>query len=242
MIARKADPETRRHLDELGICDGWTCLEIGAGSGTLAQWMAGRVGPSGRVVATDLDTRSLDALKVKNLEVKNLNVDEEPLPAGNDLVVARYLFEWLNNPQAVLDKIIGSLAPNGWVLIESGDWGAMPPIGTGSPAPLKKVREEFFDFLNQSSGYNPDIGRQLIGLLEAAGLEHVGADGRSVLLRGRSPEVQLYKYELEMAGAQMIEAGRLTNMELAAVLKIYDDPKFCMMSPLTTTVWGRKPD
>ena len=54
------------------------------------------------------------------------------------------------------------------------------------------------------SGYNPDVGRQLVGMLEAAGLESVGATGRSVLLRGGSPEVQLYKYELETAGAQMV--------------------------------------
>jgi len=241
-IARKADPETQRHLDELGICDGWNCLEIGAGSGTLSEWMAQRVAPGGRVVATDVDTRALDELKAKNLEVRKHDVDKEPLPPGSyDLVVARYLFEWLNDPKKVLQKLVASLVPNGWILIESDDWGALPPPSSGAPEQLKKVREAFFEFLGRSSGYNPDVGRQLVGLLEAAGMESVGATGRSVLLRGGSPGVQLYKYELELVGAQMVEAGKITSADLASALKVYDDPKFCMMSPLTITAWGRKP-
>jgi SAM-dependent methyltransferase len=240
-IAHRADPETRRHLDELGLCEGWNCLEIGAGSGSLAEWIASRVTPGGRVVATDLETKSLDKLAVANLEVRRHDVDTEALPTSTyDLVVGRYLFEWLKSPQAVLDKIVSSLVPDGWVLLQSDDWGALPPASSGAHEQMLKVREAFFEFHGRSSGYNPDIGRQLVGMLEAAGLEAVGATGRSVLLRGGSPEVQLYKYDVELAGAQMVDAGRITSADLAAVLKIYDDPKFCMMSPLTITAWGRR--
>jgi len=242
VIAKRADPATRRYLVELGLCEGWNCLEIGAGSGSLAEWIAYQVAPGGRVVATDLDTKSLEELKVSNMEVRRHNIDTEPLPANAyDLVVARYLFEWLNDPQAVLAKIASSLVPDGWVLLESDDWGALPPPASpGSHDQLHKVRAAFFEFDGRWSGYHPDVGRQLVGMLEAAGLEAVGATGRSTLLRGGSPEVQLYKYELELAGAQLVEAGRITKMDLASVLKIYDDPKFCMMSPLTITAWGRR--
>jgi SAM-dependent methyltransferase len=241
-IARKADPETKRHLDGLGLFEGWNCLEIGAGTGTLSQWLAGRVGSTGRVVATDLDTRALEGLDVPNLEVVKNNVDEEPLPAGPfDLIVARYLFEWLADPHAVLSKIVGALAPGGWLLIESSNWGALPPPWQGAPEQLQKARKAFFEFLSRSSGYNPDIGRQLPNLLEAANLRGVGATGRATLLRGGSQEVQLYKYELELAGAPIVAAGRITKADLATVLEIYDDPKFCMMSPMTITAWGRKP-
>src|SRR6516225_10598200 len=33
---------------------GWRCLEVGAGRGSMAAWLADRVGPKGRVVATDV--------------------------------------------------------------------------------------------------------------------------------------------------------------------------------------------
>jgi hypothetical protein len=36
------DPGSQRLLDVLGIGAGWRCLEVGAGGGSLVDWMAGR--------------------------------------------------------------------------------------------------------------------------------------------------------------------------------------------------------
>ena len=47
------DASTKHHLDDLGLCPGWTCLEVGCGAVSIANWLADRVGPSRRVVATD---------------------------------------------------------------------------------------------------------------------------------------------------------------------------------------------
>ncbi len=51
------DPVTRGHLTRLGLPPGARCLEVGAGSGSIARWMADEVGPAGRVLAVDLDPR-----------------------------------------------------------------------------------------------------------------------------------------------------------------------------------------
>jgi ubiquinone/menaquinone biosynthesis C-methylase UbiE len=45
----------RRVLTQCGVAAGWHCLDVGAGAGHLARWMASEVGPEGRVVATDTD-------------------------------------------------------------------------------------------------------------------------------------------------------------------------------------------
>ena len=45
----------------LGLRAGWTCWEVGAGGPAVPSWLAERVGPTGRVVATDLDTSWLPA-------------------------------------------------------------------------------------------------------------------------------------------------------------------------------------
>src|SRR5206468_403259 len=55
------DPASIRYLEELGVSGGWHCLEVGCGAGGLALWLADRVGPSGRVVAIDLDTRFVES-------------------------------------------------------------------------------------------------------------------------------------------------------------------------------------
>src|SRR5271170_673599 len=55
------DPVTIRHLEEIGVCTGWSCLEVGGGGGSIARWLADRVTPAGHVVVTDIDPRWLAA-------------------------------------------------------------------------------------------------------------------------------------------------------------------------------------
>ena len=61
VLARLYDPTTRRVLAATGLAAGWSCLEVGGGGGSVARWLAERVGPAGRVLCTDLDTRIIDA-------------------------------------------------------------------------------------------------------------------------------------------------------------------------------------
>jgi hypothetical protein len=48
------DPFTVLRLSEAGVPGGGSCLELGAGNGSVAGWLADRVGPAGRVLATDV--------------------------------------------------------------------------------------------------------------------------------------------------------------------------------------------
>src|SRR5262245_11804479 len=52
------DPASRRRRDL--VQPGWRCLEVGAGRGSMAAWLADRVGESGQVVATDVDVTYLE--------------------------------------------------------------------------------------------------------------------------------------------------------------------------------------
>jgi len=61
------DPLSRRRREL--VRPGWRCLEVGAGRGSMAVWLAEQVGPAGHVVATDVDTRYLERLDVPNLDV-----------------------------------------------------------------------------------------------------------------------------------------------------------------------------
>src|SRR5262244_1620045 len=71
------DPYSRRRREL--VQPGWRCLEIGAGRGSMARWLAEQVGPSGHVVATDIDTRYLQKLDLPNLEVVEHDILEGPL-------------------------------------------------------------------------------------------------------------------------------------------------------------------
>src|SRR5262249_7966590 len=47
------DAGTIQLVHERGVAEGWHCLEVGAGRGSIAAWLSERVGPTGRVIATD---------------------------------------------------------------------------------------------------------------------------------------------------------------------------------------------
>jgi len=65
-MAEVADPTTTRILRDLGLRRDWRCLEIGAGAGTVATWLAAQA-TDGSVLATDIDTRWLAPATAPNL-------------------------------------------------------------------------------------------------------------------------------------------------------------------------------
>jgi ubiquinone/menaquinone biosynthesis C-methylase UbiE len=61
-LERCYDHVSTATLTALGLEDGSRCLEVGAGTGSIANWLAERVGPRGSVIATDIDTRRVGAV------------------------------------------------------------------------------------------------------------------------------------------------------------------------------------
>jgi Methyltransferase domain len=88
-LARLLDPVTFRHLDQTGVTTGWRCWEVGAGGVSVPAWLTARVGPAGRVLATDIDTSWLPA-DLAGVEVRRHDIGSDPAPDGPfDLVHAR---------------------------------------------------------------------------------------------------------------------------------------------------------
>jgi len=101
------DRGTVRHLEDLGVGSGWHCLEIGGGSGTIAKWLADRVGSTGHVLVTDLDTRFLEPLEGPNLEVCRHKIGTDPLPeAAFDLIHTRLVLMHVPERDAALAQMI----------------------------------------------------------------------------------------------------------------------------------------
>ena len=119
------DPITRRHLDTIGIMPGWQCLEIGAGSGSIAAYMADRAGKQGSVLATDIDTRfldGLDRLTSGNVEVRQHDITRDQLPEeAINIIHARHVFIHLPGATECLARLLPAVKPGGWLFIEDFD-------------------------------------------------------------------------------------------------------------------------
>ena len=68
LIEQFNDPSTFRQLDGIGVAEGWQCLEVGAGAGSVVRRLSQRVGPAGKVVAADIDLRFLGDISAQNVE------------------------------------------------------------------------------------------------------------------------------------------------------------------------------
>ncbi|MFC7639722.1 class I SAM-dependent methyltransferase [Streptosporangium lutulentum] len=116
-LASMLDGLTGSRLAELGDLTGRRCLEIGAGAGSIAAWLAKRTGPEGRVLATDVNTRHLplDA----GFDVRRHDIVSEPVPEGPwDVIHARLVLVHFPERHDILRRLAAALAPGGALVVE----------------------------------------------------------------------------------------------------------------------------
>lgn len=234
------DPHTLAACERLGVTAGWSCLDLGAGTGSVAELLAERVGRDGRVLAVDVDVRFLEPLAEPPLEVLRADARTEPLPAGFDLVHARLVLEHLPEREAVLDSMIGSTRPGGWVLVEDFDWSTA--VAVDPPSQLhEKVVAALKAFFSEH-GYDPHLGRRLPRLLQAHGLSEVGTDSVAIRVQA-DPDRGVPQWELlvDQLAPGMIAAGLLDESDVEAFHKLWHDGDTVSFAPLMVSTWGCRP-
>jgi SAM-dependent methyltransferase len=234
------DPGTIHHLEALGVGAGWRCLEVGAGGGSIAAWLCERVGPTGHVLAIDLETKFLAALNHPNLEVRRHDVAADDLPEGAfDLIHERAVLLHVPSRQEVLTLLVRALKPGGWLLCEDTDFATLVE---GAPvAAIRRVGAAMVAFL-ASRGADPNYGRRLYDDLRAAGLAEVGAAGRVYMMQGGHPSAVLPRYTFERVRAPAVAGGLASEAEFDAALAALADPTMTLMSHVMMAAWGRRPD
>jgi SAM-dependent methyltransferase len=238
------DPGTIHHLSHLDVRLGWNCLEVAAGAGSIAEWLCRRVGPSGRVVATDIDTRFLETLHFPQLEVRQSDIAVAPLEGGAfDLVHARMLLEFIPERDDALRHMVAALKPGGWLLVEEMDYVNWVP-GSRQLSRSGPIWERFltaYRLTLEGRDADLELGRFLCELVEQQGLIAVQAEGRAVVARGRSAAARLVQLSLSQTGEALVATGAINEDELTALLSWFEDQNFTCVLPLLIAVWGQKP-
>jgi len=241
-LAALYDARTIGHLTSLGVARGWRCLEVGSGSGTIAKWLADRVGPAGHVLATDVDTRFLEPLRSHILEVLCHDVRFDPLPeAAFDLIHTRLVLMHLHERDRALTRMISSLKPGGWLLMEEYDSYSIAPDPAVYPGETSlKTHFAMLRFL-AANGVDRQYGRQLPGRMRKCGLTSVGGEGHIFMWQHGSPGIAMLRANLEQLRDPMIKGNYTTQQQFDEDLARLDDSGFMMPSSILWTVWGRRP-
>ena len=236
------DPGTREHLTRLGVGPGTRCLEIGAGGGSVACWLAERVAPGGMVVATDLETDFLEsqAQGYTTLEVLRHDITAEELPTGFDVVHTRWLVEWLPDKRLALRRMVAALRPGGVLLIEEPDFVTI--YESGDSLAVRHVYVAAMRHLESTCPVECEYGRRAMGDLAAVGLEDVHAEGRCPIVRGGTPlAADFLRLTLEKLREPVLAGRAVTAEEFAEAVAALQDPNITVVAPMTVAAWGRRP-
>ena len=122
---RDREENTSRAVELLDVAPGMVVADFGAGSGYYTERLAKEVGPSGRVLAVDIQPEMLELLGARiarlgltNVELVRSTEDDPRLPTGTvDLIVMVDVYHELGQPQIVLRRMKSALSPTGRIAI-----------------------------------------------------------------------------------------------------------------------------
>lgn len=231
------DPQSRAVIDGLPAAGPRRVLELGAGAGSMAYWLAERA-DTASVLAVDTDVSALDADRSPKLTIRQLDVKEAEFEEDSfDLVFARALFEHLDGAEEVLARAVRWLAPGGWLVVE--DFYFLPSEHCATPAGRALVAAYLQGW--KAAGADMHWGRRLPSTLARAGLEAV--DLRVTPLGpGQHPDDnELMRLRMALQGEGLVERGLVGAGDLKQFVANLDDPRARDVTTLLFSAWGRRP-
>jgi SAM-dependent methyltransferase len=243
ILTELADGFTQQHCRHVGIAPGWSCLEIGAGSGTVAAWMGEQVAPGGRVVATDLDTSRLEELPSDTVSVRAHDVLDGPVERDAfDLAHCRVVLLHLLDPLRALRHMVASLRPGGWLVVEDVDFttfrSATPQhrLAATFDAAMSRTWSE----LDQNGVMHSYLGARMVGLFDQLDVDGTESLGRYSVWRGGGLGARFWSLSTAETAALLIGAGILSEEDVACMQAAFADPTFAFVPGVATTTWARR--
>jgi SAM-dependent methyltransferase len=234
------DGPTVARLRRLGVGPGMQCLEVGAGSGSVARALGALVAPDGSVLATDVDMRFLQTEDDAHIETRVHDIVSDELPSESfDLVHARGVLEHIRARDVALTRVVDALRPGGLLVVEDTDWVVFE--AQDLPPSFARLHRMLQDTYIDVAGYDPHLGRRLPTLFDRAGLVDIEAEGKVFTMYGGTPSMEWYVLGLERALPALVEAGVVEHDLATAALAEVRDPACRLLSPLQITAWARKP-
>ncbi|WP_008313665.1 class I SAM-dependent methyltransferase [Leptolyngbya sp. PCC 6406] len=225
LIEAVFDGQSQRRLLQTGLTGGWSCLEVGAGAGSITRWLAAIAGDSGQVTALDRDTRFLKGALPGSVQVIEGDICTEELPAASfDLIHARFVLIHIPTVEVALEQMVRLLKSGGWLVLEEPDFLAARPAGMtadlgGSITPetlttaMTRVNQAILQtFVDR--GIDPAVSLQLPQRLETLGLRVQTVDNHAPLVRGNSAMAQIMARSARQLATLYTATGKASPLDV----------------------------
>jgi ubiquinone/menaquinone biosynthesis C-methylase UbiE len=241
-LSEMLDPFTQIRLHQAGIAPGSRCLEVGAGRGTIAAWMADQVGPSGEVIATDIKPQHVTPHEGVIVLEHNILTDE--LPEGQfDLIHARAVLQHLPERREVLARLAGALRPGGAVVVEELDsrWSTSVLATPDDRAfDVFAKYEKALETVLRNAGNDPTWNRQVLRAMRDVGLREVDTEAWQRSFEGGTGICRLaYSGSTELQD-KLIATGHISAEDLDVLRAVAIDPSTVLRGMLLVSTIGRK--
>jgi SAM-dependent methyltransferase len=236
------DPYTVSRLSTLRVpLSNASCLEVGAGGGSIAVWLAEQVGPKGQVLAIDIAPRRVPARE--RLEVRQHDITTGVPPGSWDLIHARLLLMHLPQRVEVLHKLATALAPGGALVVEDWDqtWlaGRVLHAPSAAHAALWAAFNDALVAVFVKAGVDPGWASKAPGAMVDAGLVDVTAQVRCDSWAGGTAGALLGAASISQL-RERLRAEGLSDDDLDQVIGLVHDPQLMIRHyPLVQTVGYR---
>ncbi|GAA2649121.1 MULTISPECIES: class I SAM-dependent methyltransferase [Streptomyces] len=231
------DDFTLARLRALGAGPGWRCLDVGAGTGTVARLLLDRAGVS-EVLAVDRDTAFLRAHPTPGLTPLEADITALDFSPGRfRLVHARFVLMHLRNWPRMIGKLASLVAPGGvLVLGDAVDLTTPAAPTTTYGRVMRAMWQGLGDSLGTDVSWVPDYPAHL----REAGLLSVGAEILVPPLLPGSPISRFWAGTWERARGPMTATGLVDDAAIDAAIRYLDSPDCAALSPGLLTAWGVK--
>lgn len=229
------DEASAARLAALGAGPGWHCLDVGAGTGTVARWLLESAGVTG-VLAVDRDTRSLDAGRTPGLSTLTADITAPDFDPGRfQLVHARFVLMHLRSWRRMIAKL-GSLVAPGGVLVLSD---AVDLTTAGAPAtPYTTVMRAMWQGLRESIGTDISWVPDYPYLLREEGLHRVAAEIHVPPLVPGNPLNRFWADTWDRARGAMLATGQVDEAQIERARRALSSDECTGLSPGMLTAWG----
>jgi SAM-dependent methyltransferase len=212
------EPSGRQLLSKVDGGSGGRALDLGCGAMGWLRILSEWVGPSGRVVGTDIDQNLLDAARsfldaeaISNVELVVDDLFESQLePQSFDLVHARYVIAPLGRGREQVAAYRRLVRPGGTLVLEEWD------LGSWHFNPRAAAAERLIQLLSDIfAGLGGEAGRALPELLREIDIEEPEIDAHVIALKPGHPYLRLPLQFSVALESRLLE--KLSEDELASL-------------------------
>jgi SAM-dependent methyltransferase len=241
-LAAILDPFTIRRL-EPHLYPSARCLEVAAGAGTIAVWLADQLGPAGAVIATDTDPSYIP--QHPRLTVRRHDIVTDPIDGTFDLIHARLVLAHLPQRRRVLAKLVDALNPGGVIVIDEFAGGGWDRCVLDTPDPaahqlFEAYHRALIQVMERDGTTDTGWGRGAYRAMCEAGLVDVDAELWARSFRGGEPGCLLPHTAAAQLRPRLVAAG-MTADQLDAFRKLLRDPRLAIHASVAISTTGRKP-